>query len=101
LAALTRLEGGASLYPLHPALLPVLVRFFARFGQHERSLFGFLLSNEPFGLKLFFESAVSTDRWYRLSDFFYVRAVYGHRLTGESARPAYRICANQRTKHHQ
>jgi hypothetical protein len=49
LAALTWLEGGASLYPLHPTLLPVLVRFFARFGQPERFLFGFLLSNELSG----------------------------------------------------
>jgi hypothetical protein len=86
----SKLEDVSSVYPLHPTLLPVLVRFFARFGQHERSLFGFLLSNEPFGLQLFSESAVSADRWYRLSDFFdYVRAVYGHRLTGESYRSSW------------
>ena len=38
-------EGSAvlDLYPIHPTVLPVLVQFFARFGQHERSLFSFLL----------------------------------------------------------
>lgn len=78
------------LYPLHPTLLPVLVRFFARFGQNERSLFGFLLSNEPFGLQDFSRADVTAGRWYRLSDFFdHIRAVYGHRLSGESYRSSW------------
>lgn len=82
----SKLDIGNS-YPLHPTLLPVLVRFFARFGQHERSLFGFLLSNEPFGLQEFAQTPVSAHRWYRLAHFFdYVRANYGHRLSGESYR---------------
>ena len=38
------------LYPLHGTTLAPLVRAFSRFGQNERSLFGFLLSNEPFSL---------------------------------------------------
>jgi len=75
------------LYPLHPTILPVLVRFFARFGQHERSLFGFLLSNEPFGLQSFATQAVAGDCWYRLDDLYdYVRACFGHRLAGASYR---------------
>ena len=45
----------AAFYPIHPTLLPPLVRFFARFGQHERSLFGFLMSGEAFGLQAFAE----------------------------------------------
>lgn len=74
-------------YPLHPTVLPVLVRFFARFGQHERSLFSFLLSSEPFGLQSFAERPVSRAAWYRLSDFYdYVRSVFGHRLAGASYR---------------
>lgn len=77
----------AQLYPLHPTLLPVLVRFFARFGQHERSLFGFLLSSEPFGLQAFSAQPAASDTWYRLSDFYdYVRATFGHRLAGGSYR---------------
>jgi hypothetical protein len=75
------------LYPLHPALLPVLVRFFARFGQHERSLFSFLLSSEPFGLQSFAERPITGDSWYRLADFYdYIRSVFGHRLAGASYR---------------
>lgn len=77
----------ASLYPLHPMLLPVLVRFFARFGQHERSLFGFLLSNESFGLQNFAARAVAPEHWYTLPTFYdYVRTVFGHRLAGASYR---------------
>jgi hypothetical protein len=75
------------LYPLHPTLLPVLVRFFARFGQHERSLFSFLLSSEPFGLQSFAERPITGDSWYRLADFYdYIRSVFGHRLAGASYR---------------
>jgi len=76
-----------ALYPLHPTLLPVLVRFFERFGQHERSLFSFLLSSEPFGLQSFAERPVTGDSWYRLADFYdYMRSVFGHRLAGASYR---------------
>lgn len=76
-----------SLYPLHPTVLPVLVRFFARFGQHERSLFSFLLSSEPYGLRAFSDRRATGDSWYRLADFYdYVRTVYGHQLAGASYR---------------
>jgi hypothetical protein len=75
------------LYPLHPTVLPVLVRFFARFGQHERSLFSFLLSSEPFGLQWFAERPAAGGSWYRLPDFYdYIRGVFGHRLAGASYR---------------
>jgi hypothetical protein len=77
----------ARLYPIHPTVLPVLVRFFARFGQHERSLFGFLLSNEPFGLQSFATRSAAPETWYRLDDLYdYVRACFGHRLAGASYR---------------
>lgn len=75
----------AALYPIHPTLLPPLVRFFARYGQHERSLFGFLLSSEPFGLQAFAEQPSGSGVWYGLADFYdYVRSVFGHRLSGGS-----------------
>jgi hypothetical protein len=77
----------AKLYPLHPTALPVLVRFFALFGQHERSLFGFLLSSEPFGLQTFSARSATSDSWYSLAEFYdYIRAVFGHRLAGASYR---------------
>lgn len=77
----------AKLYPLHPMLLPIVVRFFARFGQHERSLFGFLLSSEPLAIQAFAARRIAPDAWYSLSEFYdYVRASFGHQLTGASYR---------------
>ena len=91
----------AQLYPLHPTLLPPLVRFFSRFGQHERSLFGFLLSSEPFGLQTFAERAAGPNVWYGLPEFYdYVRAVFGHRLGGNSYQSNWlRIAATVDTAH--
>ena len=76
-----------ALYPLHPTVLPVLVRFFARFGQHERSLFSFLLSSEPFGLQSFADRPANGHTWYRLPDFYdYIRSAFGYRLGASSYR---------------
>ncbi|NWJ47095.1 MAG: hypothetical protein HXX08_14640 [Chloroflexi bacterium] len=75
------------LYPLHPTVIPVLINFFSRFGQHERSLFGFLLSTEPYGLQAFAERPIKAGGYYRLSNFYdYIRANFGHRLDGASFR---------------
>ncbi len=75
------------LYPLHPTVLPVLVRFFARFGQHERSLFSFLLSSEPFGLQSFAARPANGHTWYRLPDFYdYIRGTFGYQLSASSYR---------------
>ncbi len=75
------------LYPLHPAVLPVLIRTFRRFGQNERSLFSFLLSNEPFGLQAFSETLLEEGKLYRLHNFYdYVRTNFGHRLAIQSYR---------------
>ena len=91
----------ANLYPIHPTLLPVLVRFFARFGQNERSLFGFLLSSEPFGLQAFAEREAGRDVWYGLAEFYdYVRAMFGHRLSGNSYQSHWlRIAGTVETAH--
>jgi len=75
------------LYPMHPTVLPVLIRVFRRFGQNERSLFSFLLSNEPFGLKAFAERRVSEDQRYQLHNLYdYVRVNFGHRIAAHSYR---------------
>ena len=75
------------LYPLHPTVLPVLIRIFRRFGQNERSLFSFLLANEPFGLQAFSEQRLHAAEPYRLHNLFdYVRTNFGHRLTAHSYR---------------
>lgn len=81
------LETATSLYPLHPTVLPVLIRTFRRFGQNERSLFSFLLSNEPFGLQAFAERQLGQGEMFRLHNFYdYVRTNFGHRLAGQSYR---------------
>lgn len=75
------------LYPVHPTVLPVLIRTFRRFGQNERSLFSFLLSNEPFGLQAFAEKRLYDGELYRLDNFYdYVRANFGYRLAVQTYR---------------
>jgi hypothetical protein len=70
------------LFPLHPTILPALIRTFTQFGQNERSLFSFLLSGEPFGLQNFSTRPLTAGNTYRLPDFYdYVRATFGHRLS--------------------
>jgi len=69
------------LYPLHPTVLPVLSRVFHRVGQNERSLFSFLFSTEPFGLRAFGEQSVKDAGFYRLHHLYdYTRSCFGNRL---------------------
>jgi hypothetical protein len=80
-------ETAARLYPLHPSVIPVLVRLFSRFGQNERSLYGFLLSEEPFALQAFAAQTPAPDRLYRVHHLYdYARAAFGHRLALQSFR---------------
>jgi len=80
-------EMATRLYPLHPTVLPVLVRLFSRFGQNERSLFSFLLSDEPFGLQDFSDQPIQAARFYRLHNLYdYARAAFGSRLSVQSYR---------------
>ena len=78
----------ARLYPLHPTVLPVLIQLFRRFGQNERSLFGFMLSTEPFGLREFANSrAVGVQSFYQIHNLYdYARASFGNRLSAQSFR---------------
>ncbi|WBO86857.1 hypothetical protein [Hymenobacter yonginensis] len=76
----------ARLYPLHPTVLPVLVRLFATFGQNERSLFSFLLGSEPFGLLDFVERTEGRD-FFRIADLYdYARQAFNQRLSLQSFR---------------
>lgn len=68
-------------YPLHPAAVPVIARFFAAYGQNERSLFGFAASEEANSLRAFADRSVTEEGLYSIHDFFdYVTTSYGHRL---------------------
>ena len=76
------------LYPLHPTVLPVLVQLFRRFGQNERSLFGFMLSTEPFGLMEFASTRdIGPGSFYQIHNLYdYARASFGNRLSAQSFR---------------
>ncbi len=83
-----RLMGIApEIFPLHPTVIPVLVKLFSRFGQNERSLYSFLLSNEPFALQSFAEQPAKADSFYRLHNLYdFARAAFGHRLALQTFR---------------
>lgn len=85
LTSLTNRSSG--IYPLHPTVIPVLVRLFSQFGQNERSLFSFLLSNEPFGLQTFAQRAADAQTFYRIQDLYdYASSSFGHRLSVQTYR---------------
>lgn len=83
-----RLEDNASkIYPLHSTVLPALVKLFNRYGQNERSLFSFLFSNEPFGLREFAARRIDEAGFYRLHHLYdYARATFGYKLGLQSYR---------------
>lgn len=63
-----------SLAPLHPAAVAALANLATRFGQNERSVFGFLQSLEPFGFQRFLRES-EARAWYRLPELYdYVSA---------------------------
>lgn len=73
--------GTAGSWPVHPAAIPVMARFFAAFGQNERSLFGFAASEEPNGLRAFAATTPVDTRLYGTQNFFdYIASSFGHRL---------------------
>ena len=78
------LDLAARMFPLHPTVLPPLVRLFASFGQNERSLYSFLLGPDPNGLQDFTERTKGKE-FFRLSNLFdYTRSAFGSRLSGLS-----------------
>jgi hypothetical protein len=77
--------GASDCWPVHPAAVPVLARFFATFGQNERSLFGFAASEEPSGLRSFSSTTPIGSNLYGIHHFFdYVSSSFGHRLTSRA-----------------
>jgi hypothetical protein len=75
------LDQAPLLFPLQPMLLPVLVKFFSRFGQNERSLFSFLYSSETNAIRAFAEQHDIGDGFFGLHQFYdYIRSSIGNRL---------------------
>jgi hypothetical protein len=80
-------EISEAIYPIHPTVVPVLVRLFSRFGQNERSLFSFLLSNETFGLQAFGQQPASLTSLFGIYNLYdFAAANFGHRLGLQSYR---------------
>lgn len=76
----------ASIFPLHPTVLPPLVNILRRFSQNERSLFGFLSGHEPFALQEVARLEISKARPFSLADLYnYVRHNIAHTMTNGRA----------------
>lgn len=74
-AAESLLELSARIFPLHPTVLPVLIRTMRKLGQNERSLFSFISSCEPMGLQSHASRKLVDAGHYRISNVFdYVRS---------------------------
>jgi hypothetical protein len=75
--------------PLHPLTVLALVRLCRKFGQNQRSLFSFLVSQEAHGFASFLLREAAPDHlpFYGLPDLYdYVAGALGHGLSvGESA----------------
>lgn len=77
--------GDGGCWPVHPAAIPVMARFFAAFGQNERSLFGFAASEEPNSLRAFAADTSVGEGLYGIHHFFdYIASSFGHRLTSRT-----------------
>jgi hypothetical protein len=75
------------IFPIHPTVLPVLVKLFSRFGQNERSLYSFLLSNEASALQSFADQPAKAESFYRLHHLYdFARSAFGHRLALQTFR---------------
>ncbi|QDU05468.1 hypothetical protein V6x_52050 [Gimesia chilikensis] len=75
------IDQAPSIFPLQPMLLPVLFKFFARFGQNERSLFSFLYSADTNALRSFAEQHNVGDGFFGIHHLYdFVRSSIGNRL---------------------
>lgn len=75
------IEQAPAIYPLQPMLLPVLVKFFSRFGQNERSLFSFLYSSDANALRAFATEREVGEAFFGMQHLYdFARSSIGHRL---------------------
>ena len=89
---LLMIEQALPLYPLDPFIVPIASKIFHRFGQNERSLFSFIFSHEPFGLREFAVRALEGASPYRLHNLYdYIRANMGSRLAAASYRSRWTV----------
>lgn len=75
-----------SIFPLHPTVLPPLINILRRFGQNERSLFGFLAGHEPYALQEIARLEIGKARSFSLADLYnYVRGNIAHTMNNGRA----------------
>lgn len=75
------MDQAPSIFPIQPMLLPVLVKFFSRFGQNERSLFSFLYSSDTNAIRAFAEQHDIGDGFFGIHQFYdFIRSSIGNRL---------------------
>lgn len=81
------IEVAPRLFPLHPTVLPVASTLFTRYGQNERSLFSFLISQDVFGVRAFAQVGERGGRFYRLAHLYdYARVAFGRALNRQGYR---------------
>ena len=74
------------IFPLHPISLPPLMQLLRRFGQNERSLFGFIAGHEPSALQDVAGLELTAARFFRLNDLYnYVRHNIAHAMSNGRA----------------
>lgn len=72
----------AGIFPLHPTVLAPLNALLKRFGQNERSLFGFLAGNEPDALQSVMGAKVDNASFYGVHHLYsYIRANFAPAMT--------------------
>jgi hypothetical protein len=93
-------DASLSLFPLHPAAVAALSNVAGRFGQNERSVFGFLQSLEPFGFQRFIHATGRRESdWYRIADLFdYVSAQGGARFRSADRERRWELAVNAVTQ---
>ena len=77
-------QNALGLFPIHPTVVPILVKLFSSYGQNERSLYSFLLGTESFGLQ---DHVIQKGikEFYRLHDLYdYARNAFGSKLSALS-----------------
>ena len=85
-------EHADAIFPIDAFVFPALGRLFQRFGQNERSLFSFIYSYEPFGLREYAACPISACQPFRLNNLYdYTRANFGHRLAVVSYRSRWAV----------
>jgi len=77
----------ARIYPVHPAVIPVMTALGRRFGQNERTVLSAILSGDAYSVVSWAQVERAADDLYTIADLFdYLRSVGGVRVDDYSRR---------------